>query len=340
MSLSGVNLKTILKAGFLVGPSDKWIPKMLDMLSRPIEVKNEDDQVVLYHIGDFALPERNATAINFEQVGGWTQTLTGLDTWSKGLLIRERDKSRLPELEAKARQLPNLFARAMDDGVMLRLVEGDNTTYGKVPDGVTAAGISFFSGTGVGHVFPGNVNYKTAQFNLLQAAEVGTSLSDPNPAASPTADQFRAALDATWQYICSHIKDSAGNNLFTGSEPFDLLLPTNLDKVARSAFEALTVTTGGENVYTSMLNGGKIIADSRLTDTAVWYIAVHPTGSMERPIWHPYRNVDGQRYNFAFTDQTSDEYVSDASRPQKFSVVSQESLVYGDWRLMYRVVFS
>lgn len=336
--LSSLTLKKIMTGGFLKGLADGFSPKFYNMLTRSYDVANDDDTATIYHVGDFALPVRNDPGgITFEQPGGWVQNITGLDTYTKGIRTTEPMRTRIPEIVQRARALPGLFARKYDDEALLRLVEGDGTTYGGVPDGATpGTDISFFSGTGVGHVFPGDVSYKTAMLNLIAAAQVSTlNIADPT---APTAAEFRTASDGVIQYIEANIKDSAGNNLFTGGERRVLLVPPNMYAAAMDAFLSPIISTGGTNVYAKMSLFSDIITDSRLTDTAIFYIwyDVAP----EKPLWVAKRKVDSQEFNFAMTDETSPDYVKSADRPLDYSVVAKKKFVYGDWRLMYRIVFS
>lgn len=337
MGLSDVFARS-LYGGFQQGISAGWRPKRLTELARDIIVPRRDT-VRVYGLTDLALPTRNALAVDFESLGAWFVDIATLDNWDKGFKFTAEDESRLPEIVAKGREIPLLFGRAYDDHLMTLIVEGDTTTYMIPGQGVMwgGAAVTFFSGTGAGHIYTGGAVYTTAQLNLLQAAEV-TALNITTPTA-PTEAEWKSAMEGIKNYIFSNSKDTSGANLWTGDEPVDIYVPVGLEMSARGAFEARTITTGGENVYTSILNGGKIYADPRLTDTAVWYAIIRP-GGMERPFWHPRGKIRGKEVEFVSTDEQSDAYVQNS--PGQIYVRSSmySKLTYGDWRLAYRCVFS
>jgi len=335
MAINTTAVARTLEAGFMKGISEAWKPT-LARLSRTIDMKGRDTKRI-YSLGDLGLPERNPVAITFETPGSWHVDIEEPDSWAKGFSFTDEDKAHLSELVMKARGLPSLFERAYDNHRATMLVEGDGTTYGTVPDGITAAGISMFSGTGVGHVYPGDVSCKTAMFNLLQAAEV-SALNIGTP-AEPTDAEFRLAVAACKQYIAANIKDTAGENLFASGAPVSLLLPENLEMNARSAFETALISTGGTNIYRGYVK--EIIPDARLTDTAIFYLLVEQPGTMERPIWQADFTVDGvKRFGFAWTDQNSDSYVKNDPGQHYFRASSKQTLRYGDWRMLFRCVFS
>lgn len=334
--LTSYQLRTLLSGGFLKGIGTAWQPRLYNRFVRRVENKGSSEATVIPHIGDFAQPEKNSSSITFERPGGWVQVVSGYDTFTKGVELTEALLADFPELMTRAAQLPSLFNRRMDDDTVTMLVEGDTTTYGTVPDGVTSAGISFFSGTGVGHVFPGDVSYTTAMFNLLQAAQVsGLNIADPT---APTVTEFQVQAAAVMNYIRSNIKDTAGKNLFTGGEKALLIVPPNMGTIAREAFFQSTYAAGGANPYNGRYFSELIDDDARFTDTAIWYVIFE--GFAERPLWESWRKVLGQEYHTAITGEGSDDFVASGERPTKYSVVRKARMYYGDWRLVYRVVFS
>ena len=302
---------------------------LLGLLTRVTGGFPNRNEVALVGVAEAPYPERGATTTTFSRIGAWKTTIEG-QPWKAGLEITEKDLvgDTMGVLGSKGREMAGNFALQYYAHLIEILAEGDTDTYGTAFDG------EYFFDTD--HVYPGDVEYKTAMRNLLTSSEV--SELNVTDSTNPTVAEWQAMAYPLMDYIARNIKTDRGKDLFTGVETAHLIVPMAMGYNARKAFEA-ELTGGGDTNVTRGMWRVHTVPKLTAKDTNIFYLYLEKPGASEKPFVHGWWKMsNGQRYQFKSTGDTSKAWV--AEDRQLISVSSFEDIVYGDWRLIYRCVLS